>query len=407
MTGSRRGTIGFGGLLVLAMSAGAFLTSALSVLAPFIIEDLGLSRTQMGMLFTVMFSIATVASPFTGHGVDRFGGRRGLIALFVAEGLAVIGVVMAPSWLWLLVALAVGGLSMAAMNPITNHLISQHVPHERQGLLMGIKQSGGQVNWFFAGLFLPPIAVVWGWRPALVTGTLIAVIGIAATARLMPPSSVEPRMPVEEHTSSLALVRTVRWLAVYAFVMTLGMAAVGSYLPLYAFERLGYSEAGAGLLTAAIGIIGVVSRIVWGRWADHLGRPSRVLAWMSVAAAVGQLGIWLAEDLGTWLVWPSVVVFGATAAAWATVAMLAVVRMVPSELIGRASGMMLLGGHASLVVTPIAFGATVDWRGGDYTLAWGGVTAAFLVSGLLASRQHTRERRATTPTSPRPPGLAS
>lgn len=385
----------FTSLLVVTMTAGSFITSALSVLGPFLLTDLAISRTRLGTLFSVMFASATLVSPAVGRLIDSQGGPRSLVALFSLQAVAIAGIVAAPSWAWLVVAMAVAGLPMAAMNPLTNHLVSEHVPLEQQGLLMGIKQSGGQVNWFVAGVLLPPLALVAGWRAALAIGAVFGLLGLLLGRGLThtQPQGREPLPPVGTETARAA-TRSVRWLAVYAFVMTLGISSISTYMPLYAFERLGYSEAAAGWLTATVGVVGVVARILWGRHADRFGRPSRLLALLALASAVSQAGIWLAEPVGAWLMWPAAAATGATSAAWATVAMIALVRGAPRELVGRVSGVMLFGGHAALFVAPILFGTVVDQQAGSYHVAWIGVTVAFLSGAVLAAARHVREARA-------------
>lgn len=384
----------FTGLLVITMTAGSFITSALSVLGPFLLTDLQISRTHLGTLFSVMFASATLVSPAVGRMIDTHGGPRGLVALFSLQAVAIGGIVAAPSWGWLLVAMAVAGLPMAAMNPLTNHLVSEHVPLEHQGLLMGIKQSGGQVNWFVAGVLLPPLALATGWRTSLAVGAAFALFGLLL-GRGLQRVGHDTRAP-ERRASPEAIraaTRSVRWLAVYAFVMTLGISSISTYMPLYAFERLAFSEAAAGWLTATVGLVGIVARILWGRHADRFGRPSRLLALLAVASAASQAGIWLAEPVGAWLIWPAAAATGATSGAWATVAMIALVRGAPRELVGRVSGVMLFGGHAALFVAPIVFGAVVDHQAGSYQVAWAAVTASFLFGAVLAGIRHGREAR--------------
>lgn len=415
------------------MSAGSFTMASLSVLSPFLVEDLGISRAELGALFTVLFVVATVASPLLGSVIDGQGSRRSLLVLFWTTALGITAIALSTAWQWLVLALIVAGLPMAAMNPLTNQLISNHIPVERQGLFMGIKQSGGQVNWFFAGVLLPSLALLTGWRPALFLGVALAIVGVVVTSVLMPklptpagptgqddpgpaaggdpaatdhdqdpasggraadtPTPEADRKDSDAHLQG-SLASRVRWLAVYAFVMTLGVSAINSYLPLYAFERLEFTEARAGMLAAILGLVGVISRVLWGRGADALGRPSTLLAALAALSAVFQLGVWMSEAVGAWLLWLSVVGLGFSAFAWAALAMLALLRLVPRHLTGRGSGIMLLGGHSAMVVAPIVSGYAIDLRDGSYELAWGGATVAFVVGTVLALRQRHVETSA-------------
>lgn len=391
------------------MACSTVLSYAFGALGPFLIADLALSRTQLGALTTVLYAAAAGLSPLSGALVDRVGGRAVLLALFGTSGAAALWGALAPGYALLVVAAALGGLGVALSNPVTNSLIAAHVAGPRQGLATGVKQSGVQLAAFLSGAILPPAAVAVGWRGALAGSAALAVGGAAATViavpstpgrhpRQAPAASAAPagsggpsagdRRRVVEATGGAPVLgeRDVTRLAVYAFLMGTGVGVLGAYLPLYAVERLGMSTAAAGLAAGAIGIVGIVARIVWGRAADR--RPAAGTKALGALAAGSVVAIALlaaAEVGGTGLVWPAAVLFGATAVAWNAVGMLAVVRGVDAARSGRASGRVLLGFYLGFVVAPVAFGATVDVTG-SYLPGWASVGAAFAAAAVLADR---------------------
>src|SRR2546430_10985472 len=71
------------------MAVCTFLPYALGALGPFITDDLGITRTALGSLTTVMYAVGAVLSPVAGPLVDRFGGRRSLVVAFATGGLGV------------------------------------------------------------------------------------------------------------------------------------------------------------------------------------------------------------------------------------------------------------------------------------------------------------------------------
>ena len=64
-----------------------------------------------------------------------------------------------------------------------------------------------------------------------------------------------------EQDAPRSLPGGVRWLAVYAFLMGSGVAAVNAYLPLYLVERAGATQEMAGAVVATIGLVGIFSRL--------------------------------------------------------------------------------------------------------------------------------------------------
>src|SRR5680860_1481539 len=164
---SRSWRVGFGATLALAMGISPVVLYSLNVLSPFVISDLGLSRTAFGSLASLSFAVAIPCSYFGGRAVDRIGGRRLLFGLVVTAIISVLLVARADAFGWLVGAAAVAGLSQSMANPVTNHLVSAFVRRGHQGMLMGVKQSGVQMSQFATGIALPPLALLIGWRGAM------------------------------------------------------------------------------------------------------------------------------------------------------------------------------------------------------------------------------------------------
>ncbi|HVW31464.1 MAG TPA: MFS transporter [Acidimicrobiia bacterium] len=395
----KRSELGFVVTLTLGMAVCTFLPYALGALGPFITDDLGITRTALGSLTTVMYTVGAALSPVAGPLVDRFGGRRSLIVAF-AGGAAGVGVAAAGGRHYggLVAGAAVFGISVAFGNPATNQLAARGIHTGRQGLVTGIKQSGVQVGAFLAGLVLPEVAGAVGWRGALgfcgvlgVAGLVLTGLFVARTADgavAAEPAGGRPdaggrpgdgRSPGRRSP----LGRDVNRLAVYALLMGFGVGAVGAYLPLYAVEELGYSRGTAGLAAALMGLVGIGARIGWGRRHDRTTRPvMRSLGTLAAGSVLASLAMGLAAPAGSGLVWLGAGLFGATAVAWNALGMLAIVRDVEVSVAGRASGRVLLGFYVGFLLGPVSFGWAVDHHG--YGAAWAAVTAGFGLAAVLA-----------------------
>lgn len=394
--------------LALGMAVALLPSYALGALGPFLTADLGISRTALGSLTTVLFAVGAALSPVAGPLVDRLGGRFLLAVLFGVGLLSTAAAAAAPNYPVLLGAVALAGVGVALGNPTTNQLVAVHVAPPRQGVAIGVKQSGVQVGAFLAGAALPAIADTLGWRGALLTGATLALAGLLATALTVPPAPPPAEAPPDgslarRRPTGAALPASVGWLGVYALLMGIGVGAVGAYLPLYVVERLGLGAGVGGLAAGLIGLVGIVARVLWGRRADAAPTPVAVsLAWLAVGAVAAVGLLWGSAVLGVWALWAGAAAFGATAVAWNAVGMLAVVRDVAPGVSGRASGRVLLGFYAGFVASPVGFGWTVD-RTRAYTLGWALVTAAFGLAALLAMRWATGSPRGAAPRRRRPP----
>lgn len=383
------------------MAAGTLAQFVLGALAPFLRADLTLSRAALGSLSTVFFVVGAVGSPFAGRLVDRLGGRTTLLATFGLAGAGLAGMAASPGYAALVTAMVVGGLATALVNPVTNQVVAAHLPRGAQGVITGVKQSGVQVGAFVAGAGLPALAVVAGWRSATLATALVAVGGIVATVLVVPAQhrrqAGRGNRPPRTRTGG-APPGFVGWLSAYALLMGAGVAAVGAFLVLYGVEALGLSETVAGFAAACVGGVGIVARVLWGRAAERMRTATVPLGVLAVVSIVGQVAIWAAPTVGVWLLWPGVVVFGLSAAAWNAVGMLAIVRAAHPTATGQVSGVVQAAFYVGMLICPPLFGAAVDATG-SYDLGWAGVTVAFAgAAGVALAWHRASHMRPSAPT---------
>jgi predicted MFS family arabinose efflux permease len=357
---------------------------AVSALAPFLVTDLGLSRAAVGGLVTATFAVAATASLVTGPAVDALGARRGLLSLAAVVAVALLAGSFTGGYGWLVAAIAVAGIGQALANPATNVLLAAGVPPARRAVAIGVKQSGVQVASFVAGLALPILAAVLGWRWALRWSALLPLGLLLAVWWLVP----RDRPPPAAAGSWWRWTRPQPWLArlmAYSLLLGTGLSAVSTYLPLYAVQGLDLAAWSAGLALAAFGVAGLVARVLWARWADRLSDVTVALSYLS-AVAVGCVAlVWLAGPVWSGLLWVGAIGVGGSAGAANAVSMLAVVRR--GGAMGRVSGLVSLGFFGGFVLGPSLFGLAADHLG--YGAAWAVAGAMFGASSLLTAGSRT------------------
>ena len=140
MAGTRR--FAFSSLLFVAMGAATFTASSLGILATFIIDDLSISRAELGVVLAVVNIAAAVLSPVAGRITDRIGGKAAIVALFVIAGATFLLLGTAVGYVMLLAGALTGAFSQASANPATNKLIAEDLPAGERGLI-----TGGQTVW--------------------------------------------------------------------------------------------------------------------------------------------------------------------------------------------------------------------------------------------------------------------
>ncbi len=386
----RRGSLGV--VLVSASVASTFSMFAIAVLASPIIDDLGISRTQVGLIGSVNTGLGALSAPLSGRLTDRIGPRRAVLILLAASAVSMtlMGLARSP-WILLLSGI-VAGLPQGWGNPATNALIASTLEPGQRGVMTGIKQSGVTLAIFIAGISLPALKGVWDWQAAcLVFGMVFALFMVMAWMLL--PADVGPPRPATVAAQERSpLSPFIYRLGLYALLMGLAGGAIGRFLPLFAEEKLGYSLAVAGFAASLSGLLGMGFRIAAARMAETRISPSALLVQLSSVAVVSSSLLALSVPFGRWLLWPAVVLYAIGHTAWNAVANLAVIMKVDQRDAGRASGVIILGFLMGLTIAGPSTGALVDATG-RYELVWWSSAALAAVSAVvLAARGRPQHR---------------
>lgn len=363
----------FPSTLALTMTASAYQIFAIAILATYLIDDLGLSRAQIGLIGSVNTAVGALTAPTTGRLTDRIGARRSVVTLLALSAACMAVMAVAPNAWWLAVAAAIGGIPQGWGNPATNSLISTRVAPGRRGGVTGVKQSGVTLGVFLSGLTLPWMASAWGWRGACaVFAGAFALLAAAVQFTLAadPPRGYDTAGgSTPQGDRRVPLDPFVRRLAVYALLMGTAGGAVGRFFPLYAEESLGFSLETAGLLTALGGLIGMGARVLVGRWAETRIDPTRLLSILAMVGTAYCVLLAVVNESTRSLLYLSPPLNAVGIAAWNAVAMLAIIMFFSTGQAGRASGVVMLGFLGGLSISAPVAGYTVD-RIGEYWPVW-------------------------------------
>lgn len=380
------------GVLLSAMTVCTLMQFVLAALAPYITAEFDLSRTRYGAAASVLFLGAVVVSLLAGRLIGRWGAVALLRLLYVTAVVAFMLVAVAPGWLGVMLAALLMGLPLGLGNPVTNVLVVTRVPTYLRGTATGLKQAGVQVGALLVGLALPPVAAVYGWRTAAGSLAVVAALGLAVALPLRPAAA--GRSPAGGRSVPLPRpdpagpARTPVALVAYAVLAGVATSAVNAFLPLFAYEELGLSAQRAGWIVALLGLLGAASRVTVGVLGERLPRLWLWLAGLAFAGAASTLLLFPAMR-SPGLVWAAVAGFAATAPAWQSAAMLALVR--DGDRAGRSAGHVIGGFLLGMVAGPLAFGQLTD-RTGGYSAGWWLVIVALAAAGTLAAAAAVHQR---------------
>ncbi|MGL6277951.1 MAG: CynX/NimT family MFS transporter, partial [Gaiella sp.] len=286
--------------------------------------------------------------------------------------------VISPGVLLVVLATIGVGMGMGIGNALAPMAVRE-ISAGRPATGTGIYTSGIQIGSTTAALLAVPLAAaLGGWRAALATFSVVAVLIALAWTFLTrgAPAHVRPRVLVPR----LPVGSPVAWLLVAIFAL-MGMAYYGfnAWLPDAYVER-GWGDTSAGWLLAAMNGTAIVASLGIPWLSDrHGGRRPWLIA-MSLLFLVSAVGL---------------VAVPALAFAWALLAgvaqgsCFALVMTLPLDLerrperVGALIAMMLGFGYTLAALAPLTLGAIRDATGSFSAVLW--ACAGFLAVLALAA----------------------
>ncbi len=173
--------------------------SALSVAAPLVTQDLKLSPSDLGLIFSSFFVGYAIFNFIGGWASDRLGGKRvfavamGVWSTFCALTAAATGFVS------LLVIRVLFGVGEGPLSSTINKVVNNWFPHREAASAVGFASCGTPLGGAIAGPIVGLLAVAFGWRVAFVAIGVLGFVWLGAWIRLATETPREhPRITAEE-----------------------------------------------------------------------------------------------------------------------------------------------------------------------------------------------------------------
>lgn len=254
---------------------------ALPALLPFLIAEYHLSYTAAGFIIFASNIASTVVQPLFGHFADRISTPWLMPAgIFLAgAGLAATGVV--PDYAWLLVAVMVSGIGVAAFHPQGAQHVNR-VSGEKQATAMSLFGVGGTLGFATGPAIITAALLHWGLK-----GSTILLLPAGITAGLLGwRLSAEPRggadMTRGQTPGSPGTFRDA-WgpfarLAAAVICRAILFFGFNTFVPLYWIHVLHQSKASGATALTVFALAGVIGNLLGGRLADRFGHTRIAVA---------------------------------------------------------------------------------------------------------------------------------
>ena len=371
----------------------------IATVAPKMTADLGLTNTQFGLAVSAFSYPYAFIQLFGGWVSDRFGTRWTLVGcgLVVVVATVLMGFVGGLASLFAL-RLALGFGEGFAF-PTATRAIASWMPASRWGWAQGVTHAASRL----ANALTPPLVVALmayaTWRGAFVLLGLASLVWVLLWAiiarddpRQHPGITAEDLavLPAEEQHPKVpwwALVRRISPVTAVDFCYGWTLWVFLTWLPTFFVKNFHLDLKHSALFSAGVLLGGVLGDTIGGLLSDYIYRQTGSLqAARRNVIIVGMLGAFvflipvvLTQDLKTVATCLSLACFFSelvVAPIWA------VPMDIAPRYAGTASGMMNFGFGLAGILSPLVFGALLDWTGGWAAPFCGSIALLLVGAGL-------------------------
>jgi ACS family hexuronate transporter-like MFS transporter len=201
----------------------------LSVLKTTLEHDLGWNDIDYGNLVIAFQGAYAVGLLLMGRLIDRLGTRMGFALAMLFWSLASMAHAIGSSLLSFTIARAALGFGEAGVFPASVKTVAEWFPKRERALATGIFNSGTNIGAILAPLFVPWIAIHWGWRWAFLITGAIGFVWLALWLLLYRKPSEHPRCSPAEleyiRSDSPEPVTKIKWGRLFTYQQTWMYAA--------------------------------------------------------------------------------------------------------------------------------------------------------------------------------------
>jgi len=376
--------------------------AAIGILAPHIRGDLGLSTSQLGVIFSAFFLGYAIFSFLGGYLSDRFGPLKTFTVAAAAWSVFCGLTGLATNFVFLLIVRVFFGASEGPMGSTTNRMITNWFPKKETARAVGFTFSGQNfgsavaapivvfsalwLGWRLAFAVLAGLGVVWClvwiWlakdKPEQSRHTTEAECSYIVSDRKQDNQSDEALPPLREYLRRPSTIA----LGIGLFSMNYSLYIFVSWLPSYLTSVLHVTQhqlAGFAMVPWVGGFIGYlgggfVSDLVYRGASDKLKARKITSGVPLFIAGIALMSLIVVKDL-----WITVGVFSlslmmlsmAMQSLWSTIH-----EVVPTARIGGVSGFIHFLANTSGIISPAITGYVVE--------NFGGYNSAFVIASVVA-----------------------
>ena len=254
------------------------------ILMPIYLTELGADVTDVGLVFTLVSVVVLGLQIFGGWVSDQIGRLRAVAIGSVGGILGLVAMLLAPTWQWMIVALAVYQIPFALVGPSFQAFIAENSTEENRGKVYGITNTVYQIT----GVVGPPlgglIAGAFGFKWMLAVSTLLYAIAaglrVWMAATMKSQTNEQPAQKLDMGSFKSSMLRMLgmlvgggilTWIFVTDGIADIAFRMSGELEPLYLEQLGGISVEQIGLIASINAIASMLVPMLSGKLSDKHG----------------------------------------------------------------------------------------------------------------------------------------
>ena len=323
-------------------------SSMFPILLPIYLTELGASIGQVGLVFTLISVVMFILQIFGGWISDSIGRLRAIAIGSIGGILGFIAMLLAPTWQWMLLALAVLRFPYALVGPSFGAFIAENSAEEYRGRVFGITDTIYQIT----GVLGPPLggflAGAYGFKLMLLVSTILYTIAAGlriwmATTMRSPEEAPPQRLTVDSLRSSLKTMvgmlvggGVITWILITDGVRDIAFRLSSELQPLYLEQIAGLSFEQIGLLGSVFSGAMMFTPMLSGRISDRYGERVPISIGFSLVFLGYMIFLQVYAYAGFVIAW---IVFGIGVGLLSPAYMSLITKVVPQKMLGTFSGL--------------------------------------------------------------------
>lgn len=376
---------------VLAILFLGYITSYLdrmvmSVAIPFVGADFNLSTSELGVVLSSFFAGYALMQMPGGWLADKFGSKPVMVCSIILWSIFTLFTGFAWSLFSLLVIRFFFGIFEGGFPAASTKSLTEHFEKKELSRAEAVMISSNSLGAALAPLFAAPLIIYIGWRNMFLVLSLLGfIVAVLIWKYIHSPKQKQEVVHLSNKPKIRDLMKTKElWkLVIMWFCLAIVIWGFSSWLPSYLINVRDLPLIKAGILASLPFFAGTIAQLLGGWLLDtfFIGKEKYFAFVVELLGALFLYLMFTTPTLGlamTYQVLAAFFLYLGVIAIWSFP-----IKMFPSTVMGSTAGIINFGGQLAGFLSPMVMGFIISASGGSYTIAFGFLVIAAIVSAFV------------------------